>query len=79
MADAGLTNGAFYAHFVSKEDLVATTIADQLREQRERIRQRPGAGVEQLVREYLSAEHRDDPETVALGCPAREIGRCAAP
>ena len=35
MADAGLTNGAFYAHFDSKEDLVASTVADQLREQRE--------------------------------------------
>jgi TetR/AcrR family transcriptional repressor of nem operon len=31
MADAGLTNGAFYAHFASKGDLVATTVADQLR------------------------------------------------
>jgi AcrR family transcriptional regulator len=27
MADAGLTNGAFYAHFDSKDDLVATTVA----------------------------------------------------
>ena len=37
MADAGLTNGAFYAHFASKDDLVATAIADQLREQREQL------------------------------------------
>ena len=77
MADAGLTNGAFYAHFDSKEDLVATTVADQLREQRESYWQRPGAGVEQLVREYLSVRHRDDPEH---GCPSAalldEIGRC---
>jgi AcrR family transcriptional regulator len=35
MADAGLTNGAFYAHFESKEDLVASAVADQLRQQRE--------------------------------------------
>jgi TetR/AcrR family transcriptional repressor of nem operon len=34
MADAGLTNGAFYAHFDSKDDLVASTVAEQLREQR---------------------------------------------
>jgi TetR/AcrR family transcriptional regulator, transcriptional repressor for nem operon len=27
MSDAGLTNGAFYANFASKEDLVATTVA----------------------------------------------------
>ena len=33
MADAGLTNGAFYAHFASKEDLVATAVAEQLRGQ----------------------------------------------
>jgi AcrR family transcriptional regulator len=33
MADAGLTNGAFYAHFTSKQDLVATVIAHQLRAQ----------------------------------------------
>ena len=79
MADAGLTNGAFYAHFASKEDLVATAVADQLREQRERFSaQAPGrAGVEQFVREYLSVEHRDNPED---GCPSAalldEIGRC---
>jgi TetR/AcrR family transcriptional repressor of nem operon len=80
MADAGLTNGAFYAHFESKEDLVATAIADQLRGQRESIGQlAPGrAGVEQYVRAYLSAEHRDNP---ADGCPSAalldEIGRCS--
>ena len=77
MADAGLTNGAFYAHFASKDDLVATTVADQLREQRETYWQQPGAGVEELVRGYLSIRHRDDPEH---GCPSAalldEIGRC---
>jgi TetR/AcrR family transcriptional regulator, transcriptional repressor for nem operon len=78
MADAGLTNGAFYAHFDSKEDLVATTVADQLRRQLEQYRaQLEGQhGVEQLVREYLSIPHRDDPEH---GCPSAalldEIGR----
>src|SRR5204862_1136458 len=63
MADAGLTNGAFYAHFASKDDLVATTVADQLRAQRASFSERaPGrAAVEQYVREYLSAQHRDNP------------------
>src|SRR6266581_6745080 len=79
MADAGLTNGAFYAHFASKEDLVATAVADQLREQRASFSERgPGrAGVEQYVREYLSVQHRDNPDD---GCPSAalldEIGRC---
>jgi len=79
MADAGLTNGAFYAHFASKEDPVATAVADQLREQRASFGDRvPGrAAVDQYVREYLSVQHRDNP---ADGCPSAalldEIGRC---
>src|SRR5437660_12693418 len=78
MKDAGLTNGAFYAHFASKEDLVATAVCDQLREQRERLAAVPlgRAGLEQIVRAYLSVEHRDNPED---GCPSAalldEIGR----
>ena len=31
MADAGLTNGAFYGHFLSKDDIVASIVARQLR------------------------------------------------
>ena len=80
MADAGLTNGAFYSHFASKEDLVATAVADQLHKQRVRFSERaPGrAGVEQYVRDYLSVQHRDNPDD---GCPSAalldEIGRGA--
>jgi AcrR family transcriptional regulator len=80
MADAGLTNGAFYAHFDSKEDLVAATVAEQLRAQADSFGQQvaePG-GMEQLVRNYLSAQHRDHP---GLGCPSAalldEITRCS--
>jgi AcrR family transcriptional regulator len=78
MADAGLTNGAFYAHFASKDDLIATAVADQLRDQTERLRALPAGapGLEQFVRWYLSAEHRDAPQD---GCPSAalldEIGR----
>jgi TetR/AcrR family transcriptional regulator, transcriptional repressor for nem operon len=78
MADAGLTNGAFYAHFDSKDDLIATAVADQLQAQAERLRALPPGevGVEQFVRWYLSAEHRDNPQD---GCPSAalldEIGR----
>src|SRR5687767_8422132 len=75
MADAGLTNGAFYAHFDSKEDLVANALAEQLRGQRESF---SAMSVEQIVRAYLSREHRDDREG---GCPSAalldEIGRAA--
>jgi AcrR family transcriptional regulator len=79
MADAGLTNGAFYAHFASKEDLVAAAVAGQLRAQRVQYSTQPPGrdGVELMVREYLSAAHRDSPQD---GCPSAallaEIGRC---
>jgi TetR/AcrR family transcriptional regulator, transcriptional repressor for nem operon len=78
MSDADLTNGAFYAHFSSKEDLVAATVAEQIRGQRAALAEAgPGrAGLEQMVRSYLSKEHRDDP---GEGCPSAalldEIGR----
>src|SRR5215212_182598 len=80
MADAGLTNGAFYAHFESKDDLVANVVADQLLGQCEALGAlAPGrAGVEQFVRAYLSVGHRDNRED---GCPSAallaELGRCA--
>jgi TetR/AcrR family transcriptional regulator, transcriptional repressor for nem operon len=79
MADAGLTNGAFYAHFTSKDDLVATTVTEQLREQGASFTaQAPDqAGLEQFVRDYFSAQHCADREG---GCPSAalldEIGRC---
>lgn len=79
MSDAGLTNGAFYAHFSSKNDLVANVIADQLRIQHDALSELPSgrAAVEEYVREYLSPHHRDHPEQ---GCPSAalldEVGRC---
>ena len=81
MSDAGLTNGAFYGHFSSKEDLVANVLADQLRAQRKSFDDQPSdrAGLEAFVRSYLSPEHRDQ---LADGCPSAalldEIARRAA-
>ena len=37
VADAGLTNGAFYGHFASKDDLIATVVSDQLAAQVARV------------------------------------------
>ena len=79
MTDAGLTNGAFYKHFASKEELVATVVGAQLQRQSERFSALPPgrAGLEAFVRDYLSSEHRDHPEE---GCPSAalldEIRRC---
>jgi TetR/AcrR family transcriptional regulator, transcriptional repressor for nem operon len=72
MSDAGLTNGAFYAHFTSKEDLVANVLADQLRAQRHSFDARTPdrAGLEAFIRSYLSPHHRDH---CADGCPSAAL------
>jgi TetR/AcrR family transcriptional regulator, transcriptional repressor for nem operon len=72
MSDAGLTNGAFYAHFASKEDLVANVLADQLRAQRQNFDSQPPdrAGLEAFIRAYLSPQHRDQS---ADGCPSAAL------
>jgi TetR/AcrR family transcriptional regulator, transcriptional repressor for nem operon len=72
MSDAGLTNGAFYAHFSSKEDLVANVLAEQLRAQRQSFEAQPSnrAGLEAFVRSYLAPEHRDQ---FADGCPSAAL------
>jgi TetR/AcrR family transcriptional repressor of nem operon len=83
MKDADLTNGAFYAHFESKDSLVAEAVTDQLHTLHASIIElaEPGAaGLEQIVRWYLSAQHRDNPGD---GCPNAalldEIARSADP
>ncbi len=79
MGDADLTNGAFYAHFSSKNDLVAAVVEEQLAEQCARFEAQAAEpdGLERIVREYLTLEHRDDRE---CGCPSAalldEIDRC---
>jgi TetR/AcrR family transcriptional repressor of nem operon len=72
MSDAGLTNGAFYAHFESKDDLVANVLADQLRAQRHSFDAEPAdrAGLEAFIRAYLSRQHRDQ---CADGCPSAAL------
>jgi TetR/AcrR family transcriptional repressor of nem operon len=73
MSDADLTNGAFYAHFPSKEDpLVANVLADQLRAQRQSFDAQPPdqEGLEAFIRSYLSPQHRDQ---YADGCPSAAL------
>src|SRR3954463_10416471 len=68
MSDAGLTNGAFYNHFTSKEDLVANVLADQLRAQRHSFDAQPSAraGLAPSIPPYLSPQPRAQ---CAEGCP----------
>src|ERR1700744_2310327 len=72
MSDAGLTNGAFYSHFCSKEDLVETVLAHAFRRRGERLRAASDAdeGLEAVIREYLTPGHRDRP---GGGCPTAAL------
>ncbi len=76
MAKAGLTHGGFYAHFASKEALVAEAIEGMFADGQ---RRNPALGealasdgadrrsaFRAYLESYLSAEHRDRPE---FGCP----------
>ena len=68
MSDAGLTNGAFYVHFESKEDLVRAVFTDAL-ERRDRGLQgnlERNESLKETIRDYLSVRHRDH---AGSGCP----------
>ncbi len=72
MSGAGLTNGAFYAHFKSKEDLVESVLTNALRWREERLRtaSETDEGLEAVIREYLAPSHRDRPSG---GCPTAAL------
>lgn len=71
MARAGLTHGGFYAHFESKDDLIAAAIAQMFAEGRARIvaemdGRSPAEGLARYIDFYLSRGHRD---ARTAGCP----------
>ena len=71
MSEAGLTLGGFYAHFASKDDLVATALDIALSSQLENLRTGPsGADLPVAIRAYLSKEHRDN---AGDGCPSAAL------
>ena len=61
MDAAGLTHGAFYGYFDSKDDLVAEALRQALAASESLF----DAGRARYIEDYLSARHRDDPGT---GC-----------
>jgi TetR/AcrR family transcriptional repressor of nem operon len=70
MSDAGLTNGAFYAHFDSKEDLVREVLSHAgFRNKLSRAAE-SGTGLAGAIRDYLSQNHRDNP---GQGCPTSAL------
>jgi TetR/AcrR family transcriptional repressor of nem operon len=72
MSDAGLTNGAFYNHFDSKEELVLAVLLGALDRREERLRTvaSDNAGLETMIRDYLSPRHRD---RAGDGCPTAAL------
>ena len=62
MSDAGLTNGAFYAHFHSKSEMVEKSLEQAIDEQWQQFEKEIASGhLLNIVRAYLSKEHRDHP------------------
>ena len=71
MQAAGLTHGGFYAHFKSKDDFLAETLAAIFAESAIRSRSwvdglPPRHKLASYIDMYVSRKHRDDP---ANGCP----------
>lgn len=69
MSAAGLTNGAFYNHFESKEDLAREAVTAAMNDRVARLRYwiDSGEGLAGMIRSYFSTGHRDNP---GKGCPA---------
>ncbi|MFD1704629.1 TetR/AcrR family transcriptional regulator [Methylopila henanensis] len=78
MKEAGLTHGGFYAHFPSKDALIAEAVTRSLEEKTDHMvatagrsegspRDRAAAAID----EYVSRGHRDHPET---GCAIAALG-----
>ena len=77
MASIGLTHGAFYSQFGSKEDLAAQACAQAFTQTTNswlsRIEQGsepPGQILANVIGSYLSLRHRDEPGT---GCPGAAL------
>ena len=75
MAAAGLTHGGFYAHFKSKDELIAAAIDEMFNDASSRFARAtegfsPEVGMVRYINFYLSREHRDARST---GCPVAAL------
>lgn len=71
MAKAGLTHGGFYAHFKSKDDLIAQAIGQMFEDSygnfvRWTSDRPPAEALARFIDNYVSPRHRDAPDR---GCP----------
>jgi TetR/AcrR family transcriptional regulator, transcriptional repressor for nem operon len=74
MRRAGLTHGGFYAHFDSKDDLLADAVPHAMSDSAANLDRIQGAapkGLLGLANAYLSREHMSRPEA---GCPIAALG-----
>jgi TetR/AcrR family transcriptional regulator, transcriptional repressor for nem operon len=70
MRGAGLTQGAFYAHFSSKEELVREALHEAVAGSPLVKEGRQGQTLKEMIYQYLDPQHRDHPE---IGCPAAAL------
>jgi TetR/AcrR family transcriptional regulator, transcriptional repressor for nem operon len=75
MSKLGLTHGGFYAHFTSKDDLIAQAITSMFDQGFSNFLRKteglePRTAVEAYVDWYLSKAHRDAP---SRGCPLASV------
>ena len=71
MQSAGLTHGGFYAHFASKDEMVAAAITQMFGHLTGKLETGmqhlgPAKTLDLFINSYLSTKHRDNP---AQGCP----------
>src|SRR5215467_8937903 len=79
MKAAGLTHGAFYAHFASKEELQAAAVAYGQKISLERVRRNKVMGNKgSYADRYLSPRHRDNPgDGCTMAALGQEVARSA--
>lgn len=71
MSEAGLTNGAFYPHFESKDALVREAVASALADQNAKLQKASETdGIESIIRGYLDVSHLKGREN---GCPSAAL------
>ena len=80
MAKAGLTHGGFYAHFKSRDALVAEAVAAMFETQQNLLQEKthgrpPDQGLIAYLDSYLSTAHRDQR---GQGCPVAALSSDSA-